>query len=293
MGLVRDGFAQIAETLKIQTTREQTLDIVEGTNEYDLPADRLGMSIQEIRVEPASGLGSVPLRKIDPQHARDVYDFGNLTNGVPMDWVISDNDQTKFRILPQPNFTKSDSIVIVYSVLPEFGRSFYQGTTFPITLTLTFNTSLGILTGPLFAGGEVEIGDEIGPIPTTQEDGTALTGHSAERWVKMLDIAPGTITLDRVWRWPTETAVNFMTGEVHPIEMMFPGKLRNAPADLALAEHFRPTDPDRASGLQNAALAAVSRIDVGLDMTEMRGPNHALVPWGGTRRRRHSVTHHA
>lgn len=270
--LINQAYQWLADETKIELGRQATLDLVAGTSEYALPSDRLGWGIEEIRLLDSAGLDAGALTPRHHSFIRSEYDLSNLSNGTPDEWAISQNDQTKFLIVPPPSYSRNDSIILYYEKVSRIHRLYKPA----LTITITQGTNSGTLSASSWDAGKIAIGDELAVLPTTDFDAETMTGISDGEWMEITGLSGTAVTFRDVRVGSTATTLGFVSGQVHPIEKTFPGKFGLAP--VYWAAHLFALHRDnsvKAAEFEQKAYAAIANKGRGESIIKDNRPSPA------------------
>ena len=253
---INEGYRWLTEETMMDIGRQATVDLVAGTSEYSLPTDRMGWDIEEIRLTDSSGNDSGALNRRVHSYMRDKYDLGTETNGTPEDWAISRTDPTKFVIMPPPDYTASNSVLIYYTKLSRVHRLYKPSS---ITITITNGTSAGTLSSSGWDAGRLAVGDELAVMPTSQYDADSMLGTSDAEFITIATLSGTAVTFAETYVGPTATALGFVSGQVHPINKTFPGKFGFAACYWACYMYLMGRENvERAGIYKSMALEAIS-----------------------------------
>ena len=256
--MLNTAFLEIQDKLGWGRKRFRSSNLVSGTSAYNFPSDIMGHQVTNVQVDDSSGSGKNTLKGISHAQAKELFDLENLENGTPVFWTPSEADQTKYLILPPPNYSATSGITLnyVYRMLPL--HRIYNQTAITASITRA-NATVTLSATP--SAALMKAGDDFGIVRSTQSDGSAVTGESPIRWYRIVTIATAVVTLAELMEEDTDGTATFRSAQVHQLEQAYPGRLRFAPADLAVANEFHGSAPQVADRLRAQALSIINGLD--------------------------------
>lgn len=253
---LNDAFRQIQRHLEVgRTLEDETIDLVDDTFSYGIPQAVIGNGITKVRVRATDGADDEDwqdLTRISIERMQNKYRIGsgatkaNSESGEPSFWAIDEKNR-KILLSPIPDVTSSprtDGLSLTYRKIAAPLHRIWQ----PLNATAAItNAATAVTVSRAIVAGEVAVGDEFGIIETTQADGSTEDNTSPAVWYGIITVSTPTITLDRAFEQPTETAATFMCSQVSNIEQWSPGRLGFTPSLLAAGLMFEQAPVAEAS----------------------------------------------
>lgn len=244
-------FAQVNEaqralqaTLRVVRQVAGSLDAVAGVATLAMPDDALATDILQ-------------LTYLKNRLNRTGWALSWLdgTTGVPVAWAPDPARGDQIVINPAPVESGTGAFALLYNAQPRPLSRMWAPTA--ITVAVTQGSPVVTFSGVL---ADVRADDEFGVRPTTQCDGTALSGQSPFLWyrVQSVDTVAKTATLSSNYLEATNGAAQFVTAQVSDLEIYRPGKLGLILAEYAVALVMSARDPEAAAGMASMVAGALA-----------------------------------
>ena len=266
LALLNDALLEIHRRLDVSTFLERQ-NLTVNKISYDIPTTLLGRRIDLVERLGETGNSRTALVGIPYSQFISLYDPDNPTEntGNPIHWTFSvaasqvqidTQDQKQILLGPPPKYSRTNGLIITASVQPDMvGRNYQSAnpaTGSAITASINLGDSSITISDSAPAAVEIQTNDEIGIVPIRQSDGSALSTRSPRRWYRITETTASSTLLTITPLYNERTTIgspddSFITAEVPEIEQLVPGLIGMLPVDMALAEYFRRSDPERSA----------------------------------------------
>ena len=270
--LLTEAFATIQLHCDIGKTKT-TMNLAASTYAHALPSTLLGTKIDSIQVESESSTTPTTLERKPYEFIEQAFDLNATpTGGQPLYWTMSKASQRSIIIAPAASYSKSSGIHVTGSVAAVQLKRIYKSSVDGYTASVTVDTTaVTISNSAPVTAGKIRATDEFGVSRTANSDGATISNASPQAWYRITTASGTSLTLTDTFDDPTASSLSFVTAQVHPIEIAYPGVLRFLPVRLALAEWLRYTDQDKAFQLRQEAIQELQ----GLASRDTRGTVYA------------------
>lgn len=227
----------ITDRIGMLRERDATTDVVASTRDYAVPDGLFGGRIESVERLDDNG----DWQRLDLVAWTEIAD-GNEDAGTPVKWAPDPTNLRQIRLYPVPDTAQTNGLRFLFNPAPtRLERLYEPSVTASVTNGATAVTLSGSPDTTLF-----QANDEFGLLPTTQSDGSTVSGVPPRRWYQIESVTDTAVVLSEAYTGATASGQSWVSGQVPDFERLYPGKLRAALVYLAASISLETTDPNLA-----------------------------------------------